>query len=141
MSRLKSPPLWTIVPVFLLGIILVPLTCQFRTRREPPTNLAELAARIQAAHPDWKIVKASPNRPDGLKSGFYVCDHDCPADYLASLFATPQSATRWKGIVLCQQRPEPREDVGEMGAHVDNFELFGDPEMLLGVVSMLTASR
>jgi len=124
-------PLWIGAILLGGGALSVPIGSSIRRPSKPPGSLSELAHRITARHPNWRIVKAANTR-DGLESGFWVCNRERSIEELSSLGHTAEQGHSWSGVVLCrfEDRSHAEPDRGQYGAIVGPIELFGDPHMV-----------
>jgi hypothetical protein len=123
--------------LFLAALVSVP-ALQCARRPALPKDLAELAERIKARHPEWYLVPTAAS--EDIRSGYWVCDRPRRREQLIHLVPVKEFGSNWRGVVLCQARG--KYHTGEIVGHkeerdmpaifqrVDPFTFFGDTQMV-----------
>jgi hypothetical protein len=127
---------WVVLLLFLAAAVSVPLAMRFRRerqRQQAPGHLTVLAERIKAAHPDWQVVPVV-SQSDRIESGFWVTKREVARAQLAKLCRLEQHGPKWRGVVHCQRESEPTFFSGDYSVHVNDFTLFGDPDMIREII-------
>ena len=136
MSSAKPPPrrwpLWTFALLFLAaGVASCPRL--WRPSRTPsPRTPTEFVQRITARHPAWHVV---PVAPGGLEFGFWVCQSGLSRDELGRLRRDLDYGEEWRGVVHCNREQNAAMFLGDYGARLGDYTLFGDPDMIREIVS------
>jgi hypothetical protein len=127
---------WVVLLLFFAAAASVPLAMRFRRerqRQQAPGNLTMLAERIKTAHPDWQVVPLH-SQSDGLEFGFWVSKREVAREQLGQLLRSERHGPKWRGVVHCQRESEPTFFSGDYSVHVNDFTLFGDPDMIREII-------
>ena len=127
---------WVVLLLFLSAAVSVPLAMHFRRERQrqiAPGNLTLLAERIKAAHPDWQVVPVV-SQSDGIEFGFWVSKREIARKQLAQLCRSEGHGPEWRGVVHCHRERDSIYFLGDYGVHVNDFTLFGDPDMIREII-------